>query len=146
MAPNRAFAALAALTMLALPPQAYTQTAGISLVIEKHAVLNDQGVPIIRIHITCGPFEGFEEFQQGRAGGSQEKTGAVSESGIDGMVVCDGVERTHTAQLTPFDVPFKHGPANAHAALFLCMLVGDEQTCFSGSTSRRVIIVGRAPR
>lgn len=146
MGPNRVLSALAALIMLALSPQAHTQTAGISLAIEKHAMLTAQGAAIIRIHITCGPFEGFEEFQQGFAGGSQRKTGAVSESGIDGMVVCDGVERTHTAHLTPFETAFKHGPANAHAALHLCMLVGDEQTCFSGSTSRRVIIVGRTSR
>jgi hypothetical protein len=145
MKPNRAFAALTALIMVAFFPQGYAQMAGIVLAIEKHAVLTEQGVAIIRIHIACGPFEGVEEFQQGFAGGSQERTGASSETGIDGMVVCDGVERIHTARLTPFDGVFTHGPANATASLNLCMLVGDEQTCFRGSTSRRVIIVGTAP-
>ena len=142
MRSNQAFATLAALTVLAFCPQAHSQTSGISMAIEKHAVLTKQGVVIFRVHITCGPFEGTEDFQEALAGGSQEKTGASSESGIDGTVVCDGVERTHTAQLSPFDAAFKHGPANVHASLFLCMLVGDEQMCFSGSASRRVIIRG----
>jgi hypothetical protein len=142
MSPKQAFAAVAALFVFVISPEAQAQDAGVTLAIEKHAQLSQRGEMVIRIRITCGPFEGFEEFQQGFAGGSQEKSGAVSESGIDGMVVCDGVQRTHTARMAPFDVPFQRGPARANAALMLCMLVGEEQTCFSGSTARGVIISG----
>ena len=141
---KQAFAAVAALFVLALTPQTHAQTAGIALAIDKHARLTDAGAMAIRIRITCGPFEGSEDFQEAVAGGSQEKTAAESESGIDGTIVCDGVQRTHTASLPSFTgVPFKRGPANANASLIVCMLVGDEQMCFSGATARRVIIRGR---
>jgi hypothetical protein len=140
---KRTCAALAALFVIAFSPQAQSQAGGgISLAIEKHAILTQQGIVIFRVRITCGPFEGVEEFQEGFAGGSQERTGAESESGIDGMVVCDGVQRTHTVQLTSFGPPFRHGPANANASVILCTLVGEEQVCFSGSTARRIIIRG----
>jgi hypothetical protein len=138
---NKASAVLVALFVIAFIPQARAQANGISLAIEKHAVLTQAGIVVIRIHITCGPFAGVEEFQEGHAGGGQSKTGAESETGIDGAVLCDGVERTHTAHLSPLtDADFKHGPASVSASLIVCMLVGDEQMCFSGSTSRRVII------
>jgi hypothetical protein len=143
MGTKLALAALVALLGGAFLLPAHAQTTGISMAIQKHAVLTELGTVIIRIQITCGPFAGIEEFQEGHAGGGQEKTGATSETGIDGMVICDGVPRIHTAQLSPLtDVAFKHGPANVSASLLVCMLVGDEQMCFSGSTSRRVIIRG----
>jgi hypothetical protein len=140
MKPKLALAALFALLAFAFPAQSSAQAPGISLMIQKHASLTQQGAAVIRIRIVCGPFEGVEEFQEGHAGGTQARTGATSESGIDGTVICDGVERTHTAHLSPFDGAFKPGPARATASLFLCMLVEDEQMCFSGSASRRVII------
>ena len=143
---NKLLAILAALIVVALAPQASAQSAGILLEIEKHAVLTRAGIVIIRIHITCGPFAGVEEFQEGHAGGGQNKTGASSETGIDGTVLCDGVERVHTAHLSPLDdAAFKHGPASASASLILCTLAGEEQMCFSGSTSRRIIIRGGRP-
>lgn len=142
MKPN-AFAALVCLVVAVLSPRAHAQDAGIALAIQKHAQLTADAAMVIRIQITCGPFEGSEDFQQAFAGGGQEKTGAESESGIDGTVVCDGVQRTHTARLPSFTDPgFKHGPASANASLIVCMLVADEQMCFSGSSSRHVIIRG----
>ena len=143
---NKILVVLAALIVVAIVPGAGAQSAGILLEIEKHAVLTRAGLVIIRIHITCGPFAGIEEFQEGHAGGGQSKTGASSETGIDGTVLCDGVERIHTAHLSPLDeAVFKPGPASVSASLFLCTLVGEEQMCFSGSTSRRVIIRGGPP-
>ncbi len=143
---NKLLVVLAALIVVALVPSAGAQSAGILLEIEKHAVLTRAGVVIIRIHITCGPFAGIEEFQEGHAGAGQSKTGASSETGIDGTVLCDGVERIHTAHLSPLDeAAFKRGPAGASASLIVCTLAGEEQMCFSGSTSRRVIIRGGRP-
>ena len=142
---NSILAAAAVVFMVALAPQAQAQAqAGISLAIEKHARLTEQGGIVIRIHIICGPFEGIEDFQEAHAGAHQVKSGAEAESGIDGTVVCDGVERTYTAHFSSFtDQPFEPGPAGANASLFVCMLVGDEQMCFQGATSRRVIIRGQ---
>jgi hypothetical protein len=134
---------LAALLAFAFSAQSHAQAPGISLVIEKHASLTQQGIVVIWIRIVCGPFAGVEEFQEGHAGGGQDKTGASSETGIDGTVICDGIERTHTAHLSPLDeAAFKPGPAGVSASLFVCMLAGEEQMCFSGATSRRVIIRG----
>jgi hypothetical protein len=143
---SKIFVILAALIVVAIVPGAGAQSAGISLEIEKHALLTRAGLVIIRIHITCGPFAGIEEFQDGHAGGGQSKTGASSETGIDGTVLCDGVERIHTAHLSQLDeAAFKHGPAGVSASLIVCTLVGEEQMCFSGSTSRRVVIRGGPP-
>jgi hypothetical protein len=117
--------------------------AGISLAIEKHARLTEQGAVVITVHIVCGPFAGVEDFQEALAGAGQEKAGAEAESGIDGTVVCDGTKRTHTAHLSSFtEVVFRRGPAGANVSLFVCTLVGDEQICFQGSTQRRVVISG----
>jgi hypothetical protein len=140
-------AVLATLIVTSLVPQATAQTAaGILLQIEKHAVLTSAGQVRIRIQITCGPFVGVEEFQDGQAGGGQNKTGASSETGIDGTVLCDGVTRVHTAHLSPLDEnEFKHGPAGASASLIVCTLEGEEQACFSGSTSRAIIVRGGPP-
>jgi hypothetical protein len=143
MKPKRTFTTLAAALTIVFSAPVLAQTTGVSLAIEKHAVLTQQGAVVMWIHITCGPFAGVEDFQQGFAGGSQRKTGAEGETGIDGTVVCDGVERTHTARLSSFtDARFKRGPASVSVSFTVCMLVGDEQMCFSGSASRRVIIRG----
>jgi len=143
MKPKLTSAVLAALLAFAFSAQSQAQTPGISLMIEKHATLTRQGSVVIFIRIVCGPFAGVADFQDGHAGGGQEKTGASSESGIDGTVICDGVERTHTAHLSPLDeAAFKPGPAGASASLFVCTFVGDEQMCFSAATSRRIIIRG----
>ena len=145
MAPKQAFAVIAVLFVVALSPQAHAQAGGITLAIEKHAQLTEGGAMLISIQIACGPFEGVEEFQQAFAGGVQEKTGAESESGIDGTVVCDGVQRTHTARLPSFtSAAFRRGPAGANASLIVCMFAGNEQMCFSGATARRVIVRGAA--
>jgi probable HAF family extracellular repeat protein len=118
--------------------------AGISLAIEKHAGLTEQGAVVITVQIVCGPFAGVEDFQQASAGAGQEKTGAAAEGDLDGTVVCDGVERTHTAHLSSFtEAVFRRGPAGANVSLFVCTLVGDEQMCFQGSTQGRVVIKGR---
>jgi hypothetical protein len=143
MKPKLTSVVLAALLVFAVSAQSHAQAPGISLMIEKHASLTQQGIVVIWIRVVCGPFAGIEQFQEGHAGGGQDKTGASSESGIDGTVICDGIERTHTAHLSPLDeAAFKPGPASVSASLFLCTLAGEEQMCFSGATSRRVIIRG----
>jgi hypothetical protein len=143
MRPKLTSIVLAVALGFAFSAQSHAQAPGISLMIEKHASLTPQGIVVIWIRIVCGPFAGVEQFQEGHAGGGQDKTGASSETGIDGTVVCDGVERTHTAHLSPLDErAFKPGPASVTASLFVCTLAGEEQMCFSGATSRRVIIRG----
>jgi probable HAF family extracellular repeat protein len=115
----------------------------ISLAIEKRARLTEQGAVVLTVQIVCGPSAGVEDFQETSAGADQERTGAKAEGGIDGTVVCDGVERTHTAHLSSFtEVGFKRGPAGADVSLSVCTLVGDDQTCFTGAAQRRVIIKG----
>ena len=144
MARKQIIAPIATLLLLALASSAYAQPGGMALAIEKHARLTSAGAMVIGVHINCGPFEGVEDFQEATAGGSQQKSGADAEGGIDSMVVCDGVTRRHTASLSSFsEFDFRPGPANANAFLIICILVNDEQMCFSGSTSRRVIIRGR---
>jgi hypothetical protein len=129
---------------MALPAIAQAQDDDISISISKHAELASDGAVIIRIHIACDPLPGMEEFQEGLAGAGQAKTGAESEGGIDGTVVCDGVAHTHTARLFPItDEVFRRGPAGANASLFICNVVGDEQICMHGATQRRIIIRGR---
>jgi hypothetical protein len=143
MKPKLATVILVTLLALTFSDEPSAQAPGISLMIEKHASLTRQGTVVIFIRIVCGPFAGIEEFQDAHAGGGQDKTGASSETGIDGTVLCDGIERTHTAHLSPLDAAaFKPGPANVSASLFVCTLEGQEQVCFSGATSRRVIIRG----
>ena len=142
MKPKLTSVVLAAL-VFAFCAHSHAQAPGISLMIEKHASLTRQGIVVISVRIVCGPFAGIEQFQEGHAGGSQSKTDASSETGIDGTVICDGIERTHTAHLSPLDeAAFRPGPASVSASLFLCTLAGEEQMCFSGATSRRVIIRG----
>ena len=144
MAYKQIIAPLATLFLLALAPSADAQAGGVALAIEKHARLTSTGAMVIGVHINCGAFEGVEDFQEALAGGSQQKSGAEAEGGIDGMVVCDGVTRRHTATVSSFsEFAFRPGPADANASLIVCMLVNDEQMCFGGSTSRRVIVRGR---
>ena len=114
----------------------------ITVRIAKHAQLTG-GTAVIRAEITCNPLPGVEDFSEAFAGVHQPSTGAESEGGLDGMVVCDGVTRTHTAHLTPFtDAQFKHGPAIASISVFFCLLVGDQQLCFNGFDGRRVVLRG----
>jgi hypothetical protein len=123
MSPKQLITALVAAHAIALSPAAHPQTSGIS----------------------CGPFEGTEYFQESFAGASQEQSGAEAEGGVDGTVVCDGVQRVQSARLASFnDFSFRRGPANANAGVMVCVLVLDEQMCFSGGASRRVIVRGRA--
>ena len=122
---------------------AYLVSPAISLEIEKHADLTEQGAVVVRTRIVCGPFAGVEDFQETLASAAQDKTGAEAEGGIDGTVVCDGVERTHTAHRSSLtEADFKPGPAGAGMSVSMCVLVGDEQSCFSGNAQRRVIIRG----
>jgi hypothetical protein len=131
-----------ALIVVALSPPVHAQ-GNISIAIEKHAALTKQGAIVITVRIACGPLPGVEEFQEAIASAAQEKTGAEAEGGLDGTVVCDGVDRTHTAHLSSFtDAGFKRGPASASASLLVCTLVGDEQMCFQGAMHRRVIVRG----
>ena len=144
MGSKLAFLVICALSAVALPAhRAHSQSPGISVEIERLARLTNDGIVVIQVHVTCGPFEGVEDFQEARAGAGQAKTNAGAEGGLDGTVVCDGVERVHTAHLGPHtDAAFKHGPAVARASFFLCMRVGDEQSCFQGAMSRRLILRG----
>src|SRR5687768_17792482 len=80
---------------------------GISISIDKHAQITFGGGVIITVRIACEPLPGVEDFQEAFAGVQQAKTGADSEGGIDGTVVCDGLERIHTARLSPLDKTFR---------------------------------------
>jgi hypothetical protein len=144
MGSKLALLVIVGLCAIAVPaPRAQSQTSGIAVEIERLARLTNDGIVVIWVHVTCGPFEGVEDFQEARAGAGQASTGAGAEGGLDGTVVCDGVERVHTAHLSAHtEASFKHGPALARASVFLCMLVGEEQTCFQGAQSKRVILRG----
>ena len=139
----RALATIVLAGIIAIPTSAAAQNNDIWVAIAKHASLTSDGSVVIRIHIACDPLPGFEEFQEGYAGAGQERTGASGETGIDGMVVCDGEAHTHTARVFPFEGAFERGPAGANASVFICNLLGDEQHCIAGSASRRIIIRGR---
>jgi hypothetical protein len=141
MGPKRVFVAVA-LIVVALSPPVHAQ-GGISIAIERHAALTKQRAIVITVRIACGPLPGVEDVQEALAGAAQEKTGAEAEGGLDGTVVCDGVERTHTAHLSSFtDAGFKRGPAGASASLLVCTLAGEDQMCFQGAAQRRVIVRG----
>jgi hypothetical protein len=114
----------------------------ILVAIAKYGVPTYDGGIIIRIHIACEKVWGVEEFQEGYAGASQARTGAWSETGIDGMVVCDGQARTHTARMYAYEGRFKKGGALANASVFVCYLIGDEQFCISGSSARKIVVRG----
>lgn len=138
----RRFRALA-FVVVALPVIALGQDDDISVAISKHADLTSDGAVTIRVHIACDPPPGTEDFQEAFAGASQARTGAEGESGIDGMVVCDGLAHTHTARISPFtEAIFKRGPAGANVSVFICNLIGDEQLCISGTAQRRIIVRG----
>ena len=139
----RRFRAVASV-VLALPAIALAQDDDISVAIAKHAELTSDGAVIIRVHIACDPPPGTEEFQEAFAGAGQARTGAEGESGIDGMVVCDGFAHTHTARISPLtEAIFKRGPAGASVSVFICNVVGDQQLCVSGAAQRQIIIQGR---
>ncbi|MDZ5620578.1 hypothetical protein [Nocardioides bizhenqiangii] len=115
----------------------------ITIRIAKQASLGADGRVMITVFVRCGPLPGAEDFIEAHAGVGQARTGAGGEGGLDGTVVCDGVERVHTAHFSPLDGAFRHGPAVANVSIFACRLVGDDQVCFSANTSRRIIITGR---
>lgn len=127
--------------LVTLPAQG--QIAGVVIAIDKHAVLTKQGFLVFQIRVACGPFAGFEEFQEAVTSGGQAKTGAEGEGGISETVVCDGVERPHTAHVSPYtDEGFRHGPAGVGVSLFICMLEGNDQACYHGAASRAVVLRG----
>ncbi len=139
----RRFRAIASV-VLALPAIALAQDDDISVAIAKHANLTSDGAVVIRVYIACDPPPGTEDFQEAFAGAAQTRTGAESESGIDGMVVCDGFAHTHTAHLASLtEAQFKRGPAGANVSVFICNVVEDQQLCISGAAKRRIIIRGR---
>jgi hypothetical protein len=118
----------------------------ISIRIEQHARLTAGGGIAFRVHVTCGPLPGTEDFREGLAGASQAPTGAAAEGGLSPDVVCDGVERTYTAELSPItEAVFRPGPAVARASVIACNTVGDEQVCIQATAERRVIITGPLP-
>ena len=128
----------------ALPGTARAQgEISISISIEKHARLTADGGVIFRVHVTCGPLPGTEDFREGFAGAEQARTGAEAEGGLSPDVVCDGVERVHTAALSRItDAAFRRGPADASAAVIACNTVGDDQVCAQAGAQRRIIISG----
>ena len=139
----RRFRAIASV-VLALPAIALAQDDDISVAIAKHADLTSGGAVVIRVHIACDPPPGTEEFQEAFAGAGQARNGVDGESGIDGMIVCDGFAHTHTAHISPItEAQFKRGPANASVSVFICNVVGDQQLCISGAAQRRIIVRGR---
>lgn len=116
---------------------------GVTVTIAKHARLTADGDVVILAFVRCGPLPGVEDFQETRAGIGQARTGGAGEGGLDGTVVCDGVERVHTARFSSFAEPFQPGPARAVASVTACRLVGDDQVCFSDTETRQVIITRR---
>jgi hypothetical protein len=142
MGATRTLAVAAVVGTIALSGVARAQ-GDVSISIAKHARLTGDGAVIIRVHIACDALPGTEDFQEALAGAGQAKTGAEAEGGIDGMVVCDGIGRTHTARLSSFtEGVFRRGPASAGASLIVCNVVGDDQVCEQGATQRRIIIAG----
>lgn len=116
----------------------------ISIQIDRHARLTPDGSVVFTVRVACGPLPGTEDFREGLAGASQEKTGAEAEGGLSPDIVCDGVERVYTAGVSRItDASFKRGPAVATAAVIACNTVADEQVCVQGSAQRRIIISGR---
>jgi hypothetical protein len=99
---------------------------------------------VFQVHVVCGPLPGVPDFTEAFAGAVQARTGAGAEGGIDGTVVCDGVERVHSASLffSITDNAFKRGPAVASAAVIACNVVGDDQVCIDGAAHERVVIAG----
>jgi hypothetical protein len=142
---SRVAALLALAGLLALPAVALAQDQAITITLEKHAQLIAGGGVRIQVLIACDPLPGTEEFQEGLAGASQAKTGAQSEGGLDGPVVCDGLAHTYTAHLFPYtDEGFKPGPASANVGLTICHVVDNGQLCAHGGAGGRIII--RGPR
>lgn len=132
-----------ALAAVLLSPASAHADDQITITIAKHARLTADGSVVIRVFVRCGPLPGAEDFQEAHAGIAQPRTGAGGEGGLDGTVVCDGVERAHTARFSPLDQSFRPGPARANVSMIACRLVGDDQVCFTDSESRRVIIARR---
>jgi hypothetical protein len=138
--PRRLFSLLVLLSVAALPGVAHAQNE-LSISIERHARLTDDGGIVFRVHVTCGPLPGSEDFREGLAGASQPWTGAEAEGGLSPDVICDGVERIYTAAFSSFtEAEFKRGPARASARVIACNTVGDDQVCVQGAAQRRVII------
>ena len=120
---------------------------GISIRIENHARLTSGDGIAFWVHVTCGPLPGTEDFREGLAGATQARTGAAAEGGLSPDVVCDGVERVYTAELSPItEAVFRRGPAVARASVIACNTVGDEQVCIQATGQRRVIIRGPMAR
>jgi hypothetical protein len=118
----------------------------ISIRIEKHARLTTGGGIAFTVHVRCGPLPGTEDFREGLAGAAQARTGAEAEGGLSPDVVCDGVERIYTAELSPItEAVFRPGPAVARASVIACNTVGEEQVCIQATAQRRVIISGPLP-
>lgn len=132
---------LLAAVLLAAPPAHAADE--ITIRIDKHARLTPDGQLVFTAHIRCGPLPGVEDFTEGFTGAGQERTGAWSESGLDGTVICDGVERVHGGHLFAFESEWKQGPARVSVTVITCRLVGDDQACFSASAARGVIVTGR---
>ena len=143
MGMKRALFLLSLVGAMITPGSAAAQES-ISLSIAKHAQITSDGVIVIRIDVVCEPLPGTVDFQQTFAGASQTGTGAEAEAGLDGTVVCDGIERTHTAHLSSFAEDFKRGPAQASASLIVCNVDGDTQICAQRGTQQRIVIQGRA--
>jgi hypothetical protein len=140
--PRRLFALLVLVNVAALPGVARAQDE-LSISIERHARLTDDGGIVFRVHVTCGPLPGSEDFREGLAGASQAKTGAEGEGGLSPDVICDGVGRVYSAAVSSFtEAGFRRGPASASAGVIACNTVGDGQVCVQGGAQRRVIIAG----
>jgi hypothetical protein len=117
----------------------------VSIEISRHAQLASDGSITYTVRVTCGPLPGTEDFTEGLAGASQERTGAEAEGGLSPDVVCDGAERVYTAGISVItEAVFKRGPAVASVGVIACNTVGDGQVCVQASAQRRIIVSGRA--
>ena len=115
---------------------------GVTISIEDFAQPTADGGVLIRVHVACEALPGTQDFIEALAGAGQTRTGAGGEGGLDGTVICDGVERVHTASFTPHEGVFKRGQARANVTIFYCNTVGDDQVCRHGSTREKIIIRG----
>jgi hypothetical protein len=132
------------LLVAAILPGAARAQGDVEISIERHARLTADGGIVFRVHVTCGPLPGSEDFREGFAGAVQQKTGAEGEGGLSPDVICDGEERVYTAGVSSFtESVFRRGPAHANAAVIACNSVGEGQVCVQGSAQRRVVVAGR---
>jgi hypothetical protein len=119
------------------------QAQEVSISISRHARLTADGSITFTVRVSC-ELPGTEDFREGLAGAVQPRTGAAAEGGLSPGVICDGVERVYSGDVSLItEQEFKRGPAVARATVHACNTVGGDQICAHASAARRVIVSGR---